>query len=94
MTKRLHKVGNSYSVILDRQVMSAAGLAADSVVDVRAEDGRIIIEPMSEDPIEEIRRAFKGAAPDLVEAVIDTAARQARAETSKAMRKKRSGHGS
>lgn len=97
MTKRLHKVGNSYSVILDRQTMNAVGLLPESMVEVRTEDGKIVIEPTSTDPIAEIRLAFKGSDPDLVEAVIDAAARSARADTIREMRKKRGGglkHGS
>ena len=43
------KWGNSASVRIPASVMTAARLTLDQPVDVREEDGRIIIEPMQPD---------------------------------------------
>jgi len=45
MRVHIKKWGNSASVRIPAQVMAAAELRIDQAVDVRAEDGRIIIEP-------------------------------------------------
>jgi antitoxin MazE len=42
----VRKWGNSASVRIPARVMAAAALTIDQAVDVREEDGRIIIEPM------------------------------------------------
>jgi antitoxin MazE len=43
----IKKWGNSLAVRLPAAVMEAAQLALDQAVDVRAENGRIIIEPVA-----------------------------------------------
>jgi antitoxin MazE len=43
------KWGNSASVRIPAPVMAAASLSLDQPVDVREEDGRIIIEPIREE---------------------------------------------
>jgi antitoxin MazE len=40
------KWGNSASVRIPSSVMDAAGLTLDQKVDIREEDGRIVIEPL------------------------------------------------
>ena len=45
----VRKWGNSPSVRLPAAVMAAAGLRIDQRVDVRAEEGRIVIEPVADD---------------------------------------------
>lgn len=45
MQGRIKRWGNSASVRIPSAVMQSAGLALDDVVDVREEDGRIVIEP-------------------------------------------------
>lgn len=50
MNASVRKWGNSPAVRIPAAVMAATGLRVDSRVDVRAEDGRIIIEPLAEDP--------------------------------------------
>ena len=44
--------GNSAAVRLPSAVMQAAHLGLDQRVDVRVEDGRIIIEPIADDPFD------------------------------------------
>ena len=46
MRVTVKKWGNSASVRIPASVMEAAGLHLDQPVDVREEEGRIIIEPM------------------------------------------------
>jgi len=46
MRVTVKKWGNSASVRIPSSVMAAARLSLDETVDVREEDGRIIIEPM------------------------------------------------
>jgi antitoxin MazE len=42
----IRKWGNSASVRLPASIMAAAAVSIDQAVDVRAEDGRIIVEPV------------------------------------------------
>jgi len=46
------KWGNSASVRIPASVMAAAYLSLDQAVDVREEDGRIIIEPIREEVLD------------------------------------------
>ena len=46
MRVNIKKWGNSASVRIPASVMEAARLHLDDVVDVREEDGRIVIEPV------------------------------------------------
>lgn len=50
MNASVRKWGNSPAVRIPAAVMAATGLRLDSRVDVRAEDGRIVIEPLGDDP--------------------------------------------
>ena len=45
----VRKWGNSPAIRIPASVMAATGLSLDSRVDVRAEDGRIVIEPLADD---------------------------------------------
>lgn len=47
--QQVKKWGNSLAVRLPAAVIEAANLALDQAVEVRAENGRIIIEPASPD---------------------------------------------
>jgi antitoxin MazE len=49
MQVKVKKWGNSASVRLPTAVMQAAHLSLEQIVDVREEDGRIIIEPIEAD---------------------------------------------
>ncbi len=46
MTSAVKKWGNSAAVRIPSEVLAAARLTLDQPVDVREEDGRIIIEPV------------------------------------------------
>jgi antitoxin MazE len=45
----VRKWGNSAAVRIPASVMAAASLDLDQVVDVREEDGRVVIEPIKAD---------------------------------------------
>ena len=47
---RISRWGNSHGVRLPRDVLTAAGIAADAEVAVRAEHGRIVISPALRKP--------------------------------------------
>ncbi len=49
MRVQVKKRGNSASVRIPAAVMRAANLKLDAAVDVREEDGRIIIEPLCDE---------------------------------------------
>ena len=46
MRATVKKWGNSASVRIPAAIMDAAKLSLDTVVDIREEDGRIVIEPV------------------------------------------------
>lgn len=48
MQVQVKKWGNSASVRIPASVLAAASLKIDQAVDVREEDGRVIIEPIAE----------------------------------------------
>jgi len=60
MRASVKKWGNSPSVRIPAAVMAASGLKLDQKVDVRAEDGRVIIEPIP-DPVQVTDPAFAAA---------------------------------
>lgn len=47
MRVQVKKWGNSASVRIPASVMAAASLRIDQEVDVRADDGRVVIEPVT-----------------------------------------------
>ena len=47
---RIAKWGNSHGVRLPREILTEAGIAADTEVALRAERGRIVISPMHHKP--------------------------------------------
>lgn len=47
MRAQVKKWGNSASVRIPASIMVAADLTLDQVVDVREEDGRVVIEPVA-----------------------------------------------
>lgn len=49
MKVKLKKWGNSAAVRIPASIMNVAHLAVDQTVDLRLEDGRIIIEPVTEE---------------------------------------------
>ena len=48
MRVQVKKWGNSASIRIPASVMAAASLRIDQAVDVREDDGRVIIEPVAE----------------------------------------------
>lgn len=60
MRASVRKWGNSPSVRIPASVMAASGLRLDQSVDVRAEDGRVIIEAIP-DPLPAADSAFAAA---------------------------------
>ena len=63
MQVTVKKWGNSASVCIPVSVMEAAHLTLDAVVDVREEDGRIIIEPVRQ-PDYDLDGLLAGITPD------------------------------
>jgi antitoxin MazE len=57
------KWGNSASVRIPSQVMAAAALSVDQAVDIRAEGGRIVIEPIPE-PVYDLDELLDRMTPD------------------------------
>lgn len=55
------KWGNSASIRIPATVMAASKLAVEQTVDVREEDGRIVIEPIH---VNELDRLVAGITPD------------------------------
>lgn len=57
--------GNSAAVRLPASVLSAAGIKVDDLVEVREEDGRIVIERAQSEPIT-LEWLLEGITPDNV----------------------------
>lgn len=64
----IKKWGNSPSVRIPAAVMNAAQLAVDTKVDVREENGRIIIEPVREHSLADL---VAGITPDNLHDAVD-----------------------
>jgi antitoxin MazE len=63
MPVHVRKRGNSASVRIPASVMAAAELSIDQAVEVREENGRIIIEPVRV-PIYDLNQLLDRLAPD------------------------------
>jgi len=63
MRVQVKKWGNSASVRIPASVMAAASLALDQSVDVREEDGRIVIEPIRA-PVHDLDALLARMSPD------------------------------
>lgn len=63
MRVQVKKWGNSASVRIPASIMSAAALRLDQEVDVREEEGRIIIEPISA-PIYDLEALVRAMEPE------------------------------
>ena len=68
------KWGNSPAVRLPAAIMEAAHLALDQAVEVRAENGRVIIEPVA--PLYSLDDLLAGITPDNRHAEMDFGAPQ------------------
>lgn len=63
MQVQVKKWGNSASVRIPASIMAAASLTIDQPVDVREEDGRIVIEPIVR-PDHDLGSLLDGITPD------------------------------
>lgn len=66
----IKKWGNSPSVRIPAAVMKSAKLTLDALVDVRAEDGRIVIEPVFPSEID-LNSLVAGITPENVHSEAD-----------------------
>jgi len=64
------KWGNSASVRIPSSVMAAASLSLDQAVDVREEDGRVVIEPVRA-PVYSLDRMLDQMTPETFHEEID-----------------------
>jgi antitoxin component of MazEF toxin-antitoxin module len=55
--KKLSRVGDSTCVILDKQLLKMADIEPDSEVEIRVENGTIVVAPHRHATDEEFRRA-------------------------------------
>ncbi len=67
----VRKWGNSASVRIPAAVMAAAHLSLDQVVEVREEDGRIVIEPALPEAVD-LADLIAGISEDNLHAAIET----------------------
>jgi len=63
MRVHVKKWGNSASVRIPAAIMAATALRLDQEVDVRAEDGRVVIEPVSA-PVFDLDALLAAMTPD------------------------------
>ncbi len=70
MKVQVKKWGNSASVRIPASVMAAAELRLDQAVDVREEDGRIIIEPIRA-PTHDLDRMLDQMSPETFHDEVD-----------------------
>ena len=67
------KWGNSASVRIPSAIMQAARLRLDEAVDIREEDGRIVIEPIST-PEQTLARLLEGITSENMHSEVDMGA--------------------
>lgn len=77
MLVQVKKWGNSASVRIPASVMHAANLKLDDAVDVREEEGRVVIEPVSDDHAD-LDVLLAGITPDNLHNEIDFGKRTGR----------------
>ena len=70
MKVQVKKWGNSASVRIPSAVMAAASLHIDQQVDVREEDGRVVIEPLRA-PVYDLTAMLERMTPDTFPEEID-----------------------
>ena len=70
MNQHVKKWGNSAAVRIPAATLAAAGLKPDDPVNVREEDGRIVIEKVTPSPIT-LEWLLEGITPDKVHPEID-----------------------
>jgi antitoxin MazE len=67
---QVKKWGNSASVRIPSQVLAAAALKVDQAVEIRAEGGRIVIEPVRE-PVYDLDELLDQITPDTLHEEVD-----------------------
>ncbi len=70
MNQQVKKWGNSAAVRIPAATLAAAGLKPDDKVDVREEDGRIVIEKVRPSPVT-LEWLLEGITPDNVHTEVD-----------------------
>ncbi len=70
MNQQVKKWGNSAAVRIPAATLAAAGLKPDDIVDVREEDGRIVIEKLAPCPVT-LEWLLAGITPDNIHPEID-----------------------
>ncbi|MEO7504066.1 MAG: AbrB/MazE/SpoVT family DNA-binding domain-containing protein [Sphingomicrobium sp.] len=70
MNQHVKKWGNSAAVRIPAATLAAAGLKTDDAVDVREEDGRIVIEKLKTSPMT-LEWLLEGITPDNVHGEVD-----------------------
>jgi len=70
MNQQVKKWGNSAAVRIPAATLAAAGLKPDDPVDVREEDGRIVIEKVRPRPVT-LEWLLEGITPDNVHPEVD-----------------------
>ena len=70
MNQHVKKWGNSAAVRIPAATLVAAGLKTDDPVDVREEDGRIVIEKIVAEPVT-LEWLLEGITPDNVHSEVD-----------------------
>ena len=71
MTIHVKKWGNSASVRIPATILAAARLRIDDPVEVREEDGRIVIEPVKERSFD-LDAMLDAVTPDNIHAEVET----------------------
>lgn len=66
----IKKWGNSAAVRIPAAVFDAAKFALDQTVDVRAEDGRVVLEPVAKQEFD-IDKLLAGITPENIHAPVD-----------------------
>ena len=70
MRLQVKKWGNSAAVRIPASIMAAARLEIDQTVDIREDDGRIVIEPVRT-PVYTLEELLEGMDPDTLPELID-----------------------
>ena len=70
MNQQVKKWGNSAAVRIPAATLAAAGLKPDDLVDVREEDGRIVIEKLDPSPVT-LEWLLAGITPENIHPEID-----------------------
>jgi antitoxin component of MazEF toxin-antitoxin module len=90
MRKKLSTIGSSKGLILDKTLLGLLGIEGDDEVSLTVEGRRLIIEPVYNDPLEEIRARLprdQDVAP--IDRKVRAAARKARVGALRKARSKR-----